>query len=66
MYILVLVAFMVGEEPSVRASPTMYISYDACVEAAAFAMTEVYRYLPRDIKDDVSLVHICTSIPEDA
>jgi hypothetical protein len=66
MYILVLVAFMVGEEPSVRASPTMYNSYEACVEAAAFAMTEVYYYLPADIKDDVSLVHVCTTIPKDA
>ena len=56
---------MVGEEPTVRASPQLYNTYDACLQEAAKAMTSVYIYLPKEIRDSVSLVHVCTTIPED-
>lgn len=56
---------MVGEEPTVRASPQLYNTYDACLQEAAKAMTSVYVYLPKEIRDSVSLVHVCTTIPED-
>jgi hypothetical protein len=57
---------MVGEAPVVRASPNLYPSYDACLYEAANAMTATYRYLPEEIKDKVSIVHMCTAVSEDA
>jgi hypothetical protein len=66
MYVLVLIAYMVGEAPVVRASPNLYPSYDACLYEAANAMTATYRYLPEEIKDKVSIVHMCTAVSEDA
>ncbi len=66
MYVLVLIAYMSGEAPSVRASPNLYNTYDACLYEAANAMTAVYRHLPESIKDKVSIVHMCTAVSKDA
>lgn len=66
MYVLVLIAYMTGEAPSVRASPNLYDTYDACLYEAANAMTAVYQYLPEDLKDKVSIVHMCTAVSKDA
>ena len=66
MYVLVLIAYMVGEEPAVRASPNLYNTYDACLYEAANVMTSVYQYLPEDLKDKVSIVHMCTAVSKDA
>lgn len=66
MYVLVLIAYMSGEAPSVRASPSLYNTYDACLYEAAQAMTAVYQYLPDDLKDKVSIVHMCTAVSKDA
>ncbi len=66
MYVLVLIAYMTGEAPSVRASPNLYNTYDACLYEAAQAMTAVYQHLPESIKDKVSIVHMCTAVSKDA
>lgn len=66
MYILVLVAYMEGEAPQVKASPFMYDSRSACVKAASSVMTEVYFFLPEDLKDKVSLEYMCNAAPEEA
>ncbi|UAW58925.1 hypothetical protein CRP207_gp35 [Roseobacter phage CRP-207] len=29
-------------------------------------MTATYQYLPEDLKDKVSIVHMCTAVPENA
>ena len=66
MYVLVLIAYMTGEAPSVRASPNLYNTYDACLYEAAQAMTATYKYLPDDLKDKVTIVHMCTAVSKDA
>lgn len=66
MYILVLVAYMKGEAPQVRASPFMYDSRSACIKAASSAMTEAHFFLPEGLKDKVSLAYMCNAAPEEA
>ena len=66
MYVLVLIAYMAGEAPSVRASPNLYKTYDSCVYEAANAMTAVYKYLPEAIKGKVTILHMCTAVSKDA
>lgn len=65
MYVLVLIAYMVGEEPTIKASPILYNSYDSCIDGAARAMTSVYRYLPEEIGKKVFILPMCNAIPED-
>ena len=66
MYVLVLIAYMTGEAPTVRASPNLNNTYDACLYEAAQAMTATYQYLPEDLKDKVTIVHMCTAVSKDA
>ncbi len=66
MYILVLIAYMTGEAPLVRASPNLYNTYDACLYEAAQAMTATYHYIPEDLRDKVTIVHMCTAVSKDA
>ena len=64
MYVLVLIAFMVGEEPTIKASPILYDTYDSCIDGAARAMTSVYTYLPEELTEKVFILPMCNAIPE--
>ena len=66
MYVLVLIAYMTGEAPTVRASPNLYNTYDDCVHEAAQAMTATYKYVPNHLKDKITIVHMCTAVSKDA
>tara|TARA_B100000497_G_scaffold99734_1_gene112861 strand:+ start:454 stop:654 length:201 start_codon:yes stop_codon:yes gene_type:complete len=65
MYVLVLIAYMIGEEPTIKASPVLYETYDSCIDGAARAMTDVYRYLPKEFKQKVYILPMCNALPED-
>lgn len=56
---------MMGEEPTIKASPILYNTYDSCIDGAARAMTSVYRFLPEELGKKVYILPICTAIPED-
>ena len=56
---------MMGEEPTIRASPILYDTYDSCIDGAARAMTSVYTYLPEELTEKVFILPMCTAIPED-
>lgn len=66
MYVLVLIAYMAGEAPLVRTSPSLYDTYDDCVYEAAGVMTLFYNYIPDVLKDEVTITYTCTAISKDA
>ena len=66
MYVLVLIAYMSGEVPLVRTSPSLYHTYDDCVYEAADVMTLFYNYLPDVLKDEVIIAYTCTAVSKDA
>ena len=66
MYVLVLIAYMAGEVPLVRTSPSLYDTYDDCVYEAADVMTLFYNYRPDVLKDEVIIAYTCTAVSKDA
>ena len=66
MYVLVLIAYMAGEVPLVRTSPSLYDTHDDCVYEAADVMTLFYNYLPDALKDEVIIAYTCTAVSKDA
>ena len=51
---------MVGEEPTIKASPILYDTYGSCIDGAARAMTSVYTYLPEELTEKVFILPMCT------
>ena len=64
MFTLVMIAFLAGEEPIVRASPDLYRSYSECEDTAIDVMNMLIDELPPKTIRQSRIVYICADVPE--
>ena len=66
MFVLVLIAYIIGDDPVIRASPHLYNTYTACELSAVDVMNEVYEKLTRERQENIRLLYMCEPIPTEA
>ena len=66
MFALIMIAYVSGEVPIVKASPELYSSYNYCEESAINVLNMLADEMPPRVARKTRLVYVCTAIPKDA
>ena len=65
MFALVMIAFVSGETPIIKASPDLYRSYSSCEQSAINVLNLLVDEMPPKVARKTRLVYVCAEVPKD-
>jgi hypothetical protein len=65
MFALVMIAFVSGEAPLIKASPDLYRSYSSCEQSAINILNMLVDEMPPKIARKTRLVYVCADVTKD-
>lgn len=65
MFALVMIAYISGGTPIVKASPELYKSYSQCENAAITVLNLLADEMPPRVARKTRLVYVCTEVPKE-